>query len=105
MTHNEIRTAPDGTRVYSDYHRYRPKPASQRSYAVRKPQDPRAVRFGASWYLPLELVDEAQRSMPLTRPDEQTLEHHAWCRCEVCSRPAAQVLWARRQRREKIFSG
>jgi len=104
VTHRPVRVLEDGTRVYADYHRYRPLPPEQRTYDVRKPDDPRAVRFHGRWFLPLELVDEADRVMPETRPDDQTLEHSAGCRCAVCSRPQAAGLWKRRARRERRTS-
>lgn len=85
-------------RIYACGHRYTPVAPEARRYAVRRPEDPRAVRFGGSWFLPLELLEDAQRVMPATRPDSETLEHRALCRCEVCRRPAALELWRRRAR-------
>jgi hypothetical protein len=38
--------------------------------------------------LPLEA-----RRMPVTRPDDQTLEHRLTCTCEVCRRPQARKYW------------
>lgn len=104
MTSHEVRVLEDGTRVYADGHRYRPKPRAERAYDVRKPDDPRAVRFHTQWFLPLELLDDAARVMPETRPDDQTLEHSAACRCAVCSRPQAAGQWRRRARRERRTS-
>ena len=104
MTHREVRVLEDGTRVYADYHRYRPLSGDERTYGVRKPDDPRAVRFHTKWFLPLELLDDGDRVMPETRPDDQTLEHSAICRCEVCSRPQAAGQWQRRARRERRTS-
>jgi hypothetical protein len=96
VTHHEIRRVePDGTRVYSDYHRYTPLPDDQRKNRKRKPDDPRALRFGSTWYLPLEVLPDEHRQMPLTRPDSAILDHPATCGCEVCRRPAAQRLWRR----------
>ena len=99
MTHHPIRTEPDGTRVYSAGQRYKPKAAADRVYGVNKPDDPRAVRFHALWFLPLELVDDQARVMPETIPDDETLLHPAWCRCRVCTRPQAAAVWARERRR------
>jgi hypothetical protein len=96
VTHRPIREEADGTRVYADYHRYTPVAEADRKYAVRKPDDPRAVRFHGGWFLPLEVVSDGARTMPETRPDEETLEHRARCRCDVCRRPQATVLWRRR---------
>ncbi len=97
MTSKPIRRIEaDGTVVYHDYHRYKPKPAEERIYAKRKPDDPRAVRFLSDWYLPLQLLDDNSREMPETRPDEQILEHGIQCRCVVCRRPEAQALWRAR---------
>lgn len=102
MTHRPIQVEDDGTRVYADYHRYRPKPLAERVYAVRKPDDPRAVRFGSRWFLPLDVLPDEHRTMPATRPDEDAYAHmdsNLLCRCDVCQRPAAER-WRRKWRRE-----
>lgn len=100
MTHHEIRTESDGTRVYSKGQRYKPLAPEERKYAVRKPDDPRAVRFGGEWFLPLDLVADAQRRMPETRPDSDAYDHMPRpCSCEVCRRPAA-ARWQRKWRRD-----
>lgn len=99
MTHRELRRVEaDGTRVYSDYHRYKPRAPEERAYAVRKPDDPRAVRWGGTWLLPLPLVED--RVMPETRPDSDAYDHmstNLLCRCQVCLRPEAER-WRRRWR-------
>ena len=99
MTHHPIRTEPDGTRVYSNGTRYKPLSREERKYNWQRPDHPEAVRFHTRWFLPLVLVPDELREMPETRPDDQTLEHRAWCRCAVCSRPAAQKLWEAQMRR------
>lgn len=102
MTHHLVRVEPDGTRVYSNYTRYRPKPRSERKYAVNKPDDPRAVRFHGQWYLPLDVLPDEARVMPATRPDCQAYEHmssNLLCRCQVCLRPTA-ARWQRKWRRD-----
>lgn len=58
----------DGTRVYSNYTKYVPVPDAERKYRRRKPDDPRARRWGGEWLLPLELTPDDQRVMPKTRP-------------------------------------
>jgi hypothetical protein len=68
MTHHPIRVLEDGTRVYANYHRYKPKTAGERINRVNKPDDPRAVRFHAKWFLPLDVLDDEARVMPVTRP-------------------------------------
>jgi hypothetical protein len=68
MTHHPIRVLEDGTRVYANGHRYKPKTMAERKYGVNKPDDPRAVRFHTKWFLPLEVLPDAQREMPVTRP-------------------------------------
>jgi hypothetical protein len=98
VTHNAIKELPDGTRVYADGHRYKPKPLEERAYAVRKPDDPRAVRYHGSWFLPLEVLPDEHRELPPTRADEETLEHKATCICEVCTRPQAKRYWRRARR-------
>lgn len=96
------RVEPDGTRVYSSYHRYRPVPTGERKYAVRKPADSRAVRFHGRWFLPIEVLPDDSRVMPPTRPDTDAYDHmdvSLTCGCEVCQRPEAER-WRRRWRRE-----
>ena len=100
MTHHPVKVLPDGTHVYADRHRYKPMADEDRVNKVRKPADPRALLFAGDWYLPLELVDEADRVMPDTRPDDQTLLHRADCKCDVCRRPGATRQWRLRARRE-----
>lgn len=99
-----VRIEPDGTRVYERGYRYRPKPPEERTYAVRKPEDPRAVRFRGDWFLPLELVEEGARVMPATRPDSDAYDHMdrtANCRCEVCTRPGnIAERWRNKWRRD-----
>lgn len=68
MTHRPIQVLETGTHLYADGHWYKPVPKSKRKYRVNKPDDPRAVRFNGKWFLPLDLVTEAFRNMPATRP-------------------------------------
>lgn len=104
MTHREIKVLEDGTRVYADYHRYTPKPLEERKYAVRKPDDPRAVRWGGQWLLPLEVLPEADRTMPETRPDTDAYDHAAKkrrCTCAPCRRPTAER-WRKKWQRDQV---
>ena len=99
-----IRIEADGTRVYSNYTRYKPKPDHERKHRRRKPDDPRAYYWGGEWRLPQVVLPDEQRVMPLTRPDESVMEcmsRSLACRCEVCRRPP-EVLdrWIRRWQRE-----
>lgn len=102
MTHRPIRTEADGTRVYADGHRYRPKAHSERKNAVRKPSEPGAVRFGGAWYLPLQLLPDAARALPETREDSEAYDHMpAPCGCDVCTRgPEIVGRWQRRWLRD-----
>ena len=68
MTHRPIKILADGSREYASGHRYRPVPVSERTYAVRRPDDPRAVRWHGTWLLPLVLLEDSLRAMPATRP-------------------------------------
>lgn len=108
MTHHPIRTEPDGTRVYSNYTRYRPKAAQERLYARRRPEDPRAVRWKGDWLLPLETLPDAARGpLPATRPDSDAYDHmstNLLCRCQVCRRPEAER-WRRKWRRDHGLQG
>lgn len=98
MTHRPIRTEPDGTRIYAAGQRYKPRSPDERVYAVRKPDDPRAVRFHTQWFLPLVVLPPERRAMPETRPDDQTLEHPTSCVCSVCQRPEARKYWRRERK-------
>lgn len=96
-----VQVLADGTRVYRSGHTYRP--SGRRVNGVRQPDDPRAVRFHTVWYLPLDVLEDAQRVMPETRPDEDAYEHmkvSVLCGCDVCRRPAAER-WRRKWRREQ----
>lgn len=97
-----VRIEPDGTRVYASYHRYKPIPLEERKYGINKPDDPRAVRFHGQWFLPLDVLDDAERDMPETRPDSDAYDHmttNLLCNCRVCVRPAAEQ-WRRKWRRD-----
>ena len=96
MTHRDVIVLPDGRHLYEDGHLYTPMAERDRTYRVRKPADPRAVRFNGEWLLPLDLLPDEERVMPATRPDSDTLDHRARCACEVCQRPQAAALWRRR---------
>ena len=73
MTHHEIKTLEDGTRVYSNGTRYKPKALEDRKYRVRKIEG--AIFFRGEWFLPLDLADPAERVMPETRPDQSELRN------------------------------
>jgi hypothetical protein len=93
--HVEPVTLEDGTRKYSNYYKYKPIPIEKRKYRIRKPDDPRAVRFRGDWLLPLELLEEKFRVMPETRPDTDAFVHMTKkrkCKCDPCQRPEA-VKW------------
>jgi hypothetical protein len=100
-----VRILEDGTRLYSNRTRYTPVPEEQRKNFVRKPDDPRAVRWGGHWVLPLDLLGEDQRQLPETRPDSEAFDHMVKpraCRCDVCKRPEAKRwkrMWRRQMRR------
>jgi hypothetical protein len=63
--HELVRVEPDGTRVYSNYYRYKPKaPDEWKRGAPRKPDDPDAFRIRGDWFLPLDLLPDEDRKMP-----------------------------------------
>ena len=98
-----VRVLEDGTRVYAGGMKYRPVPAEERRNGVRRPEDPRAVRWYSEWLILPELVDEVARSMPETVPDSEAYEHwlvRRGCRCEVCARPEA-MRWKEKGDRDR----
>jgi hypothetical protein len=56
MTRHVIRELEDGTRVYSNYTRYKPVIVGSRVRNKRKPEDPLAVYSNGHWFLPLSLI-------------------------------------------------
>lgn len=102
MTHHPITVLADGTRVYSNGTKYKPVEQWRRKYGMNKPDDPRAVLWSSRWWLPLELLPDDDRTMPLTRPDTDAYDHFGKrqkCRCDVCRRPEAQR-WKDKRMRE-----
>ncbi len=73
---------PDGTRRYKSNPSVTYKPVGR--YKTRKPDHPDAVRFGGDWFLPLDVLELEQRTMPRTRPDEQGYDHKLMCKCQIC---------------------
>lgn len=81
-------------RTYKGGSGYRLLTDEERTYGRRKPDDPRAVRFYGTWFLPLELAPEPERVMPETRGDDEAYDHmerRFGCDCEVCQRPQARL--------------
>ena len=102
MTHHPIRVLEDGTRVYSNGTRYKPKAPEDRAYAVRRPPVAGAVRMGGVWFHPLVLLPLEARSWPETRPDTDAYDHAfkpRRCKCRVCKRPEARK-WRRKGLRQ-----
>lgn len=93
MTHHPIRTLPDGTRLYSNGTRYKPVANDKRAYNRRKPDHPEAVMYNREWFVPMQLLDESERVVPVTRPDTEAMDH-IWkrrpCKCDVCKRPESE---------------
>jgi hypothetical protein len=82
-----VRTDPDGTRHYASGHTYKPKPVEERKYKIRKPSNPRAVRFKDKWFEPLPVLIDSLRTMPDTRPDVLFVTHRFMCQCRRCQVP------------------
>jgi len=104
VTRHPIEVLEDGTRVYSNGTRYKPKAPEARLYARRKPPDEAVEgfsRFGGLWLPPLPLLPQEARSLPETRPDTDAYQHMTKpkpCKCNVCKRPESQRwkdLWTR----------
>jgi hypothetical protein len=96
-----VKTLEDGVRVYRGGARYKPVAREARKIGVNRPVDDRAVRFHTRWFLPLDVLPDAERRWPETIPDEVAYDHMAKrgaCRCLVCQRPAAEK-WKRRYRK------
>jgi hypothetical protein len=103
VNRHPIMVLADGTRVYSNGTRYRPKAPEERVYEIRKPSVEGAVLWAGVWHLPLDLLPLEARSWPETRPDTDAYDHAAKsrrCRCDVCRRPAARK-WRNRWRRDQ----
>lgn len=103
MTHHPIKTLPDGTRVYSNGTRYKPKAPEERVYQVRKPTVQGAILWQGDWLLPLDLLPLGGRLWPETRPDTEAYDHASKprkCKCDVCKRPEARK-WRNQWRREQ----
>lgn len=95
------------TRVYAGGKTYTPLAPHERKNGVNRPDDPRAVRFHALWFLPLELVPDKERKFPPTRPDTDAYDHmetNILCHCDVCIRPQAER-WRARWRRHQGLRG
>jgi hypothetical protein len=98
-----VRVLEDGTRVYASGMKYKPVPAAERRNAVRRPEDPRAVRWYNEWIILVEVLPDEDRVWPETVPDSEAYEHwlvRRWCRCEICTRPSAKK-WKERADRER----
>ena len=107
MTHHPIKVLEDGTRVYSNGTRYKPKPPEERVHQVRKPPVAGDLRLGDVWYLPLALLPQEARSWPETVPDEEAFDHAfkaRRCKCHVCKRPEARK-WRRRGLAQRRMGG
>lgn len=99
-----LRIEEDGTRVYSNYTRYKPKSPSERKYNVRKPADAEetgAERWKGEWLLPLQVLpDDERQPLPVTVSDDMAALHDLGCRCTPCLTPRV-----RRLRLKRIISG
>ena len=94
------RTEADGTRVYAKGHRYKPLELGKRKYRKLKPDDAEqrgAQTFHGEWYYPLEVLPEAARTFPWTRPDADAIAHGLGCLCYMC-RNVSRVMRKKRQR-------
>ena len=102
-----VRVLEDGTHVYSNGTKYRPKRPEERKRAIRKPSNPDAVLYQGDWYLPLDLLPEDDRVLPETRADSDAYDHMVKprrCKCRVCKRPQARK-WRMRWRRDQRQMG
>jgi hypothetical protein len=103
VTSNPIKVLEDGTRVYSNRVKYRPKADHERIYKKRKPDHPQAVLYQGNWYLPLDLLPPEERVLPVTRADTDAYDHASKprkCKCDVCKRPESRR-WRNQWRREQ----
>lgn len=81
-----VRIEPDGTRVYTKGHRYRP-PDNKRKYDRLKPDNAEErgfVHWHGQWWGPLPLLPEDERKIPWTRPDSEAVYHQLGCKCVMC---------------------
>lgn len=81
------RIEPDGTRVYTKGHRYRPLEDHERKIRRLKPENAEArgfVHWHGEWLPPLPLLDDEVRKMPWCVPDEICAQHELGCMCYGC---------------------
>ena len=103
MSRHPIKVLADGTHVYSNGTKYKPKSLEERKYAIRKPDVEGAILYQGIWFLPLDLLPLEERTWPETRPDTDAYEHASKprrCKCDVCRRPESRR-WRNQWRREQ----
>lgn len=106
MTLHPIRILPDGTRVYSNYTKYKPRSGDERTYRKFPEEDPRAYRWQKTWFWLRDVLEDSERKLPETRPDSEAYDHARnraeMCWCDVCCRPASMVQkYYRKGRRDR----
>lgn len=78
---------PDGTRVYTKGHRYKPLADHERKIRRNKPDNAEArgfVRWRGDWLPPLPLLPEDKRAMPMTVSEWDLADHVIGCECLPC---------------------
>lgn len=55
--------------------------------------------FNSRWYPELDVLDDDEREMPETVPDEEAYDHRFGCMCRACRRPEARHYKRARVRR------
>lgn len=86
---------PDGTRVYTKGHRYRPLELHERKTRRLKPEDAEArgfMHWHGEWLPPLPTIPDSQRRYPETVSELDLVDHIKKCTCKPCrTNPQAEV--------------
>lgn len=97
----DVTTSPTGIRTYTyssgDVSRYMLVAPQDRTYSGPRYRGEAGAYVGSRWYPAIAVLDDADRVLPETRPDEEAFDHPYGCRCQVCRRPDA-LYWKRAKR-------
>lgn len=86
-----VEVLPDGTRVYTNGYRYRPK-GNQRRLKPDNALERGFLPWHGEWLPPLPLLPDDQRVYPETVSELDLVDHRKKCTCKPCrTNPQAEV--------------